>query len=251
MIDLEHALTDLAEHFDYPGADNTSHQAAALRHRLGGTRRSYALLVAAAVFALVVAGVVSIAPAREAVADWLGIGAVEIRRSGPLPTTGRRPVPGATGTAHPPSAETARRLAAARRSVRFPIRTPSANAAGALTDVEVDPRVPDGLVALSYGRFTLVEIATDPTQPMPLIKFLAGLDLVHTTIKGQEGADGRPALWVSAVHAIAYSDRSGDYVRDTVRRSGPVLMWEDSGVTYRVEGLRSLAEARSVAATLR
>jgi hypothetical protein len=252
VIDLEHALTDLADHLDYPGFDSTSDQAAALRDRLGGTRRNYALLVAAAVIVFVVAGVVAIAPAREAVADWLGIGAVEIRRSGqPVPTaTGRAPVPGATGTPGTANPAAAAQLAEARRSVDFAIRTPSASAAGALTKVAVDRRVPGGLVALSYRRFTVVEIATDPTKPMPLFKFVGGADLVDTTVAGQSGTGTHPGLWVGAPHAVGFIDRSGEYVQDTVRRSGPVLLWQDSGVTYRIEGLRTLDEARAVAATL-
>jgi hypothetical protein len=251
VIDLERALTDLAEHLDYP-ADDLG--AARLRQRLAvpdlarAPRRARArvLLVAAAVLALIATGVVAIAPARHAVADWLGIGAVEVRRSEqPLPpSTGDNPVPGATG--RPRVADATARLAAARRAVQFAIVTPSTRSAGPLDDVEVDRRVPGGLVALSYERFTLVEIATDPTQPMPIVKQLRG-----TTPVQQVTVNGRPGAWIGAVHAIGYIDRRGTFVNDTVRRSGPVLMWDRAGVTYRIEGLHSVAAAQSVASTLR
>ena len=91
MIDLERALADLADHLDYPptGTD-AGDRAEALRARLLAPDRSSrvrALLVAAAVVLIVAAGIVAVAPARHAVADWLGIGAVEVRSStGPLPT---------------------------------------------------------------------------------------------------------------------------------------------------------------------
>ena len=49
---------------------------------------------------------------------------------------------------------------------------------------------------------------------------------------------------------IGYVDRSGRFITDTVRRSGAVLMWERGGVTYRIEGLRSLDDAQAAAATL-
>jgi hypothetical protein len=197
------------------------------------------------VLALVATGVVAIAPARHAVADWLGIGAVEVRRSERLlpSSTGDNPVPGATGRPRVPDAPA--RLAAARRAVQFAIVTPSARSAGVLDDVEVDRRVPGGLVALSYERFTLVEIATDPTQPMPISKLLGGTTSVrHVTV------NGRPGAWIGTIHAIGYIDRAGAFQRDTVRRSGPVLLWERAGVTYRIEGLHSLAAAQSLAATL-
>jgi hypothetical protein len=205
------------------------------------------LLVAAAVLVVVTTGVVAIAPARHAVADWLGIGAVEIRRSGRSPASGPAPshaVPGATGSAR--SANAAARLEAARKAVQFPIATPTVAAAGAPAGVEVDRRVPGGLVALTYEQFTVVEIATDPTQPPPLRKLVADAASVQdVTVSGQAG------VWIPSIHQIGYNDRAGGFRTDTVRRSGPVLMWQRAGVTYRIEGLRTLAAAQTVAASLR
>jgi hypothetical protein len=245
-MNLEHALTDLAEYLDYPMSEEAP---AALRRRLIApytARRTRALLVAAAVLVIMATGIVAIAPARHAVADWLGIGAVEIHRSDrPLPTpTARHPVPGATGATPDPHA--AARLAAARRAVAFPIVTPNIDSAGALVAVDLDRRVPGGLVALSYPRFTVVEIATDPIQPPPLYKLLAG-----QTPMQQVTVNGEPGLWIPSIHEIGYSDRKTGYATDTVRRSGPVLLWQHAGVTYRIEGLRSLAAAQAVAASLR
>ena len=245
-MDLEHALADLAGHLDYPMSE---HAPAALRGRLiapDHARRARALLIAAAVLVIMATSIVAIAPARHAVADWLGIGAVEIRQSGgPLPSaTGRNPVPGATGATPDPGV--AARLAAVRRAVSFAIVTPSIDSAGSLTAVDLDRRVPGGLVALSYPRFTVVEIATDPLQPPPLYKLLAG-----ETPTRPVTVQGEPGLWIAAIHEIGYRDRKGGFATDTVRRSGPVLLWQRAGVTYRIEGLRSLAAAQAVAASLR
>ncbi len=245
-MDIEHALVDLAGHLDYPISEQAP---AALRGRLiapDHARRTRALLIAAAVLVIMATSIVAIAPARPAVADWLGIGAVEIRRSGgPLPSpTGRNPVPGATGAQRDRNATT--RLAAARKAVSFPIVTPSIDSAGALAAVDLDRRVPGGLVALSYPGFTVVEIATDPLQPPPLYKLLAG-----ETPTRQVTVNGEPGLWIPSIHEIGYRDRKGGFATDTVRRSGPVLLWQHAGVTYRIEGLRSLAAAQAVAASLR
>ena len=245
MIDLELAITDLADHLDVPVDDRW---AEALRRRLtaivpgaGRRRRIRVLLAAAAVFAVVATGVVAIAPARHAVADWLGIGAVEVRRSG------GPPVAAPTTTSHGSDSTTAaRRLAAARKAVRFTIVTPSLSSAGALADVEVDPRVPGGLVSLTYARFTLVEIATDPTHPPPLAKLVSASTPVQRVT-----VTGRPGLWIAEPHKIGYVDRSGRFITDTVRRSGAVLMWERGGVTFRIVGLGSLEDAQAVAASLR
>src|SRR5439155_1559888 len=88
----------------------------------------------------------------------------------------------------------------------------------ALTDL-VDHRVPGGLVTLTYERFTLVEIATNPTEPPPLTKLVsASTPVQHVTVRG------RPGLWIAEPHVIAYVDRSGRFVSDTMRKSGPVLL---------------------------
>ena len=250
MIDLESALTELAEHLDHPEAE---HSAAALRERLVATgrgarhpRRARALLAAAALLAVVSTGVVAIAPARHALADWLGIGAVEIRTPRrlpvPAPATGRT-VPGATGS--PPTATATKRLAAARKAVHFSIATPHSRSAGPLAAVDVDRRVPGGLVTLAYPRFTLVEIATDPARPPLLGKAVGGAAIEQVRVDGEAG------IWVPSTHEIAFIDRSGNYETDTVRRAGPVLLWERAGVTYRIEGLRTLAEAQIIARSIR
>ena len=255
MIDLERALTDLADHLDYPTGE---HAAEALRRRLtapdpGRPVRPAPVAPAPAsrrgrgARARGNVGVVAIAPARHAVADWLGIGAVEIRRSDrPLPTPApKHPVPGATGAAR--DANAAARLVAARKVVQFPIATPTIASAGALSRVDVDHRVPGGLVALTYARFTVVEIATDPIATMPPVYKLRrrrGRSR-HVTVNGQ------PGVWIPSIHEIGYSDRTGGFRTDTVRRSGPVLLWQRAGVTYRIEGLRTLAAAQRVASTMR
>lgn len=243
MIDLERALTDLAEHLDVPTSSGAAER---LRLRLaesGPARRSHryarALLVAAALTAFVSAGVLAIAPARHAVAGWLGIGAVEIRRSQgpvlPAPSTTTTP----TSSTRPPAAET--ELAAAQKAVQFEIATAHDASAGSPTHVTVDRRVPGGLVTLSYERFTLVEIATNKTQPPLLAKLVGDAPVEPVTVHGRDG------LWIPVPHHLAYIDRNGKYETDTIRQSGPVLLWERDGVTYRVEGPRTLAKAQTIA----
>jgi hypothetical protein len=62
--------------------------------------------------------------------------------------------------------------------------------------------------------------------------------------------DGAPGLWVVGAHEIGYLDRAGQFRKSTLRRSGPALLWSRDGVTYRVEGLATLAEAQAVASSL-
>ncbi len=251
MIELERALVDLAEHLDHPTGDNLVET---VRRRIAGPvvlherarHRTRALVAVAAVLVLITAAVVTISPARRAIADWLGIGAVEIRRSDrPLPSgLPALTVPGASGSSGTGAA--AAQLAAAQKKVQFTIRTAHDPSAGALSGVAVDSRVRGGLVVLRYGRFTLVEIATDPKEAPIFGKLLdPGARAEPATV------DGLPGTWIIGAHQIAYIDRSGEFETDTVRRSGPVLLWAGTGVTYRIEGLSRLADAQAVAVSLR
>jgi hypothetical protein len=237
VIDLERALTDLAEHLDIPDRPGWD---AALRRELVDApairRRSrvQTLVAAAAAIVVLAAGVVAVAPARHAVAGWLGIGAVEIHRSAPPSTVST--TPGSTRPTVPPLD-----LAGAQEQVRFAITTPRGTAPPAR--VTVDRRVPGGLVALAYDHFTLVEIATDPSEPT-IAKFVDGGPVQEVTVHGHAG------MWIPRAHSIGYIDRSGDYRTDTVRRSGPVLLWVVDDVTFRIEGPHTLAEAMAIADTV-
>jgi len=250
VIDLEYALTDLAEHLDHPAGDELVTD---LRRRLTastplpepGRNRGRVLLVAAAILVLIAAAVLAIPPSREAIADWLGIGAVEIRHTNQPPApSGSNPVPGQTGA--PPSADAAARLAAARTAVQFTIRTPPESIAGPLFDVDLDRRPRGGLVALTYKDFTLVEVASFPNQLPPLQKFTGPTTHVELSTVG-----GRPAVFITgAEHGIGYVDPTGEFALDTLRRAGPVLLWERGGVTHRIEGIAALPDARRIAESI-
>jgi hypothetical protein len=251
VIDLEGALSDLAGHLDHPPGDGL---ADAVRRRIAPAAsnprrrrdRSRSLVAVAAAFVLMVMAALAISPTRHAIANWLGIGAIEVRHSDAPPLgTGSHPVPGSPGgtTARDLAV---RKLAQARTTVDFTIATPRGASVGALSKVDVDLRVPGGLVALDYARFSLVEVASDPTDPEPIAKLISPTTRVESVT-----VNGNPGLWITGAHSIGYLDRSGRFERDTLRRSGSVLIWEHAGVTYRIEGLDALDAAQKVAASIR
>lgn len=234
MIDLERGLTDLAEQLDVP--DQADWQADLTRRLTEPTplprpNRLHALVAAVAAIAVVSAAVLAVAPARNAVAGWLGIGAVEVHQSAP-PTTG------STTTSRPaPPLD----LATARDRVRFEIITPTE--AAPPTRVTVDRGVPGGLVTLTYDDFTLTEIATLPSAPA-ISKFVTGGPIEDVMVHGHRG------MWIGDAHRVGYIDRDGHLQPGTLRRSGPVLVWTVDDVTFRVEGPRTLDEAMAVASTI-
>ncbi len=232
---------------------SSSHEAAR-SHR-------WRLLVAAVVVVLVaLGGLVAYEPTRSAMAGWLGLGAVLVARDAalpPEPVPGGGAVPGGAhgsgsgslpGTRAPGSGTTvsAAALAAAQREVTFPIRVPDPARFGAPLAVETDPSAPAGLVSLRFDRFTITEIAAQPGQRPVVGKFVA--PDVHLELVSVNGRDG---VWIAGgPHEVAYVDPDGRYRVQSVRRAGDVLVWEDGGVTYRVEGAATQADALAVAAAL-
>jgi hypothetical protein len=60
-----------------------------------------------------------------------------------------------------------------------------------------------------------------------------------------------PGYWLTgAPHVISYVDADGVVVDETVRLAGNVLLWEQDGVTFRIESLLSRAEALEIASSL-
>jgi len=252
VIDLEAALFNLAEELDHPAGNDLDEM---VRRRLSGRApvaayrrpRGRALLAIAAAIVVITAAVVAVGPARHAIADWLGIGAVEVQHSDRLvpPATGPNTVPGASATdTTAPESSAAKTLATARTEVDFPIVTPRSPLAGALAGVEVDARPPGGLVVLRYPRFTLIEVASRAGSGPILRKIVGPARVDDVTVAGV------PGMWIAGAHEIGYVDRNGALRTDTVRRSGPVLLFERGDVTYRIEGLNRLADAEEIARSL-
>jgi hypothetical protein len=257
VIDLDAALTDLADHLDHPRGDHIA-EAVLMRisaeapsrspraHRRSRPSRARVVLAVAAAIVLIAGTILAVAPARRAIADWLGIGAVQIVTTDhPLPTgSSALTVPGAPDAT--PTGASAQQFAAAQKAVSFTIATPRDPAIGPLLGVATDSRVPGGLVALRYKGFTLVEIATNRNVGGETVgKFIGSQTRTESvTVAGSAG------LWVTGAHQIGYLSRSGNVETETVRRAGPVLLWARNGVTYRVEGVPHLTDALAIATSI-
>jgi hypothetical protein len=63
--------------------------------------------------------------------------------------------------------------------------------------------------------------------------------------------DGQPAYWVEGgEHFFFYRDENGKIVESTLRLVGSTLVWEEDGLTLRIEGAPSLDEAMRIAESL-
>jgi hypothetical protein len=247
MTALEEALVDLGRHLDHGDGDELP---AAVLSRITTPDRGavppWVKVAAALLLALAIA--VAVPSSRRALARWFGIGAIEVRGVTTTLPVGApdRTVPGSvpSSVANSTTSTTSDALAAARNDLAF---TPlvAGSAAGPIIAVETDPRVPGGLVAITYGRFTLVELASKPDAfPIMSKQVPPGATVTFSDV------DGVQALWIEGAHEISYLAPDGSVRKDTVRMSGNVLLWTVGSVTTRIEGLPTLAEALQVASTV-
>jgi hypothetical protein len=234
-------LRELGDWVDVPAPAD---QRAAVRSRLqrahpvtGARRRMMRWL--AAVAAAAVCTVVVVPPARAAVADAVGgllrIAGVEIRREPPAGALPARPAPLPSSS---PSA-----LDAARSRAKFTIRTPAALGTPEVTVADPDPDGAPRVVTLTYRGGAIRLDQFDGRLETGFLK--SAPDAQWTQVGGQ------PAVWLPAPHPVTYLDRSGVERTEGARLAGPTLVWAHRSVTYRLEGLASLAQARTVAESLR
>jgi len=149
-------------------------------------------------------------------------------------------------------------LASARQQVTFPLRVPALTELGDPDLVYLADPPAGGAVTLLYGERD--GFAADPTTGIALIvsQFRADIGpevfekLIDSGVSVTSASvHGHAAWWVAGGdHFFFYRDANGRIVDTTLRLASDTLIWEEGGVTHRVEGASSLADAVRVAESL-
>lgn len=150
-------------------------------------------------------------------------------------------------------------LEEARSAVSFQIRLPAGTALGEPDHVYVSTLVPTGgRVALVYGDRP--GLPADPKSGIGVLitEFRADIGpdsfekLIQQGVRVEEVAvNGATGYWVAGgQHFYYYRNADGAVVDDTMRLVGDTLIWEEAGLTLRIEGAPSLADAQQLAAAL-
>lgn len=233
-------LRDLGAHLDVPPPPTDTDLTAAVLARLDDpprtrTRPSPLPRLAAAALALLVALGVAMAVSpevRAAVLDFLRIGAVQIDQAPPpRPPSTRVELPG----------ERTVTLESAREQADFPIRVPTR--LGDPPAVHLAGGDPPPVVTLLYDTVRVDQL--DGGLDSILFQKSFHLDgAIPTTVDGARG------VWLPGPHPVRYLDRDGVGHEQPPRLAGSTLIWEHDGITYRVEGDLTHAEARAVAESL-
>lgn len=186
----------------------------------------------AALLALATAMVISPA-VRAAVFDLLRIGGVDIHQNEPAPPTPtvEAPLPGERDLS----------LADARSAVDFTLRLPAG-----LGEPDTVRVTDDRVVTMSFGG-SLGDIRIDQFDGGldPVFEKFAMAEDIHRVSVGDQ-----PGIWVDRPHIVLYTDEHGSLREEAARLAGSTLIWEDDGVTYRVEGDLTQPEALAIAESM-
>lgn len=243
MTELERALVSLGRELDVPSAPEVvpgvlERIAPRRRSAAWAPRRRVALAVALVVLAAI-AATLAVPPARSALLRILHIGGERIERVDELPEVpiqlDLELVLGERVTL----AEARARSDLDLRELDEPPDRVYLGDRGTVWFLYGTPQRPRLLVAQTPGLALGGEI---------LLKKLAGsgTSLENVTV------DGSPGLFLSGVpHLVYLVDEQGLIVTETARLARDVLVWEDGGVAYRLEGDLTKDEALELARSLR
>ena len=194
--------------------------------------------LAAAVILFLLIAIIAVPPVRAAVLEFIQVGVIRIFNVEPAP-----PVPGPTPTPLPALSRVLGRttLEEASAQVSFQVLLPSLlgepddvyfqRTGGALFFLVwlEDGKPEASLTILGPGAFAWKEVR----EP------------VVTTL-----VNGRTAVWVEGWHPFFLQSVNGGDTETHLFLAGTVLIWEQDGITYRLEGEYNLDEAVEIAESL-
>jgi hypothetical protein len=193
------------------------------------------LVAVAVALLLALAVAMTVSPTvRATVLDLFRIGGVEIHYTPPpvTPTTSDAAAPGERDLS----------LDDARAAVPFPIRVPRLLGDPASVRVIDSDDGPPRVVSLRYPGARLDQL--DGRISPVFGKFANIVDVVHTDV------DGAPAIWIPRPHPVLYVDEHGTVQEEAARLAAKTLIWEENGLTYRLEADLTQAQAEAIAASL-
>jgi hypothetical protein len=263
---LEEQLRMWSQELPYP---TTPDIAGAVAHRLKERAeprgRPHLRLVWALVAILLVLGALMAVPAvRAQVLEYLQIGAIRIFLTAPTPTATQAEsqvsppsgiqgnllstaTPGLSLRTYPSIADLAGEtsLDEAQSKLDFPIRKP---------EYPPDLGEPERVFLQDLGGLAVLLVWMEPgeTELIRLDLLQMGPDTFArkspAEVIEETSVQGRPAIWTEGPHLLHLGGNKHQYVPLVVK--GNILIWEQDGITYRLESNLTLEEAVKVADSL-
>lgn len=259
----EERISKWSQEFPYPTTPDIANVVArSIEGELKPARRLRPQLAwGMVILLLLLASLLAVPPVRAMVLEFLQIGAVRIFLADPTPTATQESTQQASLVADPgasiPTAtprifpwlddlagETT--LSEAERELDFPIRTPAYPA---------DLGEPDRVFLQDLGGQAVLLVWLDPADPdlIRLDLLLMGpgtfADKGQPRVLAETSVNGQLALWTEGQHFLHLGGNM--YQGVTLVVEGNILVWEQDGVTYRLESDLTLEEAAKVAESLK
>jgi len=244
---LTTALAELGNAIDFPPTPDLD--AAFGRLQAPGRRAGPQLRwVIAAAATAVLAMVVVVAPVREAIADWLGIGAVRIVEVEEIPLDLGSTVIGLGDQTTPVEAlDLSSGVEPWPEALGEPDRVYVKIVDGALLEMSMVWRPSEDLPEV--GTTGLGALLTRFTGRLegPVTEKTVGPETTVETVT----VDGAPGFWISGeAHSFGYFDVDGVIRFEDLRLAGNTLLWDRGGESFRFESGLERDEATEVAEML-
>jgi hypothetical protein len=244
---MEHLLRRAAKEFAYPATPDLARRVQGRLANPHGQQWMGGLRWAAVALAIVLA-ILLVAPAgRAALYRVLQVGNVLIFIDPtPAPTasaTPQQPTPGPTDVVEVGKLGGEITLAEAAEQVDFPLLLPQVpEGIGPPDRVFLQEIGGDTVVLVWLGEDNVtVELALFLLGPGSIVHKMEPRVLRTTTVRG------RPAIWATGPYVVVLKGQQVDVRRLT---GGNVLIWEEDGVTFRLETQGSMDEAKRMAESL-
>jgi hypothetical protein len=257
--ELEATLTDLGERLAYP---RPTRLAAAVRARLNEPRprRWWDALVSprfafapavATLLLIVVVSLAAVPDVRAAADEFLHLRGIDIFRTTATPTG-----PAASPAVPFPGQRVS--LEEARSRAPF-LRAPADPRLGAPDQVYIDQMGTGDRVTLVYVSRPEIPVSREAGVSAVVVAFrgqideslfakvaLPGTQVEEVTVNGGRG------YWLEGTpHQFFYRDAAGNPSPETLRLAGNTLLWEQGGVTFRLEAQLARDDALRIATTFR
>jgi hypothetical protein len=257
--ELEATLTELGERLAYP---RPTRLAAAVRERLSEPRPRrwweavlsprYAFAPAVATLLLILVVSLAALPGVRAAADeFLRLRGIDIFRTTATPTA-----PAASPALPFPGDRVS--LDEARRRAPF-LRAPADARLGAPDQVYVDQTQAGDRVTLVYVSRPDIPVSREAGVSSVVVAFRGQVDeslfakvAVPGTRVEEVTVNGGRGYWLEGTpHQFFYRDSAGNPSPETLRLAGNTLLWEQGGVTFRLEAQIPRDDALRIATTFR
>jgi hypothetical protein len=236
VTDLEQRLLALGADLAYPTEPDLA--PAVLARLETRPRRPFpwrAVSVAVAVLAVAIGTAFAVPQARTAILRWFHLRGATVERVQTLPPAVERSQAGGLGRPM--------RLEQAEQIVGFQLLLPPFKGAGPQRVYVLDRTVATVSIR-EHGPVLLSEYRSRAQ----LLRKAVGRETIVEPVR----VDGDPGLWLEgATHTLTYFDRRGVFHERTVRIHGNVLLWVHEGLTLRLEGKLSKAQALRLARLIR